>query len=66
MKKLNMFQKFDFVAWQKGKKFMISAVKYNEKKDCVRLLSNYGKCRFRWQCPKMIPKTSAALATGFS
>ncbi len=37
MKKLNMFQKFDFVAWQKGKKFMISAVKYNEKKDCVSL-----------------------------
>ena len=32
-----MFQKFDFVAWQKGKKFMISGVKYNEKKDCVSL-----------------------------
>ncbi len=37
MKKLNMFQKFDFAAWQKGKKFMISGVKYNEKKNCVTL-----------------------------
>ena len=37
MKKLNMFQTFDFVSWQKGKKFMISGVKYNEKRDCVSL-----------------------------
>ena len=37
MKKLSMFQRFDFVTWQKGKKFMISGVKYNEKKDCVSL-----------------------------
>ena len=32
-----MFQTFDFVSWQKGKKFMISGVKYNEKRDCVSL-----------------------------
>ena len=37
MKKLNMFQKFDFASWQKGKQFMIAGVKYNEKKDCVSL-----------------------------
>lgn len=37
MKKLNQFQQFNFSAWQKGKKFMISGVKYNEKKDCVSL-----------------------------
>jgi len=37
MKKLNLFQKFDFANWQKGKKFMIQGVKYNEKKGCVSL-----------------------------
>ena len=37
MKKLNQFLQFNFIAWQKGKKFMISGVKYNEKKDCVSL-----------------------------
>lgn len=37
MKKLNLFQKFDFVAWQNGKAFMIQGIKYNEKKGCVSL-----------------------------
>ena len=37
MKKLNQFQQFNFAAWQTGKKFMVSGVKYNEKKDCVSL-----------------------------
>ena len=37
MKKLNQFQKFDFSAWQKGKQFMITGVKYNDKRDCVSL-----------------------------
>ena len=37
MKKLNMFQKFDFVAWQSGKKFMVATVRYNEKRGCVTL-----------------------------
>ena len=37
MKKLNQFQQFNFAAWQTGKKFMVSSVKYNEKKDCVSL-----------------------------
>ncbi len=37
MKKLNMFQTFDFANWQKGKKFMIQSAKYNEKKGCVSL-----------------------------
>ena len=31
MKKLNQFQQFNFAAWQTGKKFMVSGVKYNEK-----------------------------------
>ena len=34
---LNLFQTFDFARWQKGKQFMISGVKYNEKKECVSL-----------------------------
>ena len=37
MKKLNQFQKFDFASWQKGKKFMIQGVRFNEKKGCVSL-----------------------------
>lgn len=37
MKKLNLFQKFDFANWQKGKKFMIQGIKYSEKKGCVSL-----------------------------
>lgn len=37
MKKLNAFQKFDFNAWHTGKKFMVTGVKYNEKKGCVTL-----------------------------
>ena len=37
MKKLNQFQQFNFAAWQTGKKFMVSGVKFNEKKDCVSL-----------------------------
>lgn len=37
MKKLNLFQKFDFAAWQNGKAFMIQGIKYNEKKGCVSL-----------------------------
>lgn len=37
MKKLNKFQRFDFAAWQTGKKFIIQNVKWNEKKACVSL-----------------------------
>lgn len=37
MKKLGMFQKFDFVAWQTGKKFMVASVRYNERRGCVTL-----------------------------
>ena len=37
MKKLNLFQRFDFVAWQTGKSFMVQGIKYNEKKGCVTL-----------------------------
>ncbi|MCH5270856.1 MAG: hypothetical protein J1E83_08915 [Lachnospiraceae bacterium] len=37
MKKLNLFQKFDFAAWQKGKAFMVQGIRYNEKKGCVSL-----------------------------
>lgn len=37
MKKLGNFLKFDFVAWQTGKKFIIQSVKFNEKKGCVTL-----------------------------
>lgn len=37
MKKLNLFQKFDFVAWQKGKAFMVQGIRRNEKKGCVSL-----------------------------
>lgn len=37
MRKLSMFQKFDFASWQKGKRFMIQGIKYNEKKHCVSL-----------------------------
>ena len=37
MRKLSMFQKFDFASWQKGKRFMIQGIKYNSKKNCVSL-----------------------------
>lgn len=37
MRKLNLFQKFDFANWQKDKSFMIQGIKYNEKKGCVSL-----------------------------
>jgi len=37
MYKLNLFQKFDFAAWQKDKSFMIQGVKWNAKKGCVSL-----------------------------
>ena len=37
MKKLSKFQKFDFSAWQAGKKFMVQGVKYNVQKGCVTL-----------------------------
>lgn len=37
MKKLNIFQKFDFAGWQNGKEFMIQNVKFNEKRACVSL-----------------------------
>lgn len=37
MKKLNLFQKFDFISWQNGKEFMVQGVKYNDKKGCVSL-----------------------------
>ena len=38
MKKLNMFQKFDFNAWQSGKKFIVQSVKYNDKRGCVSIV----------------------------
>ncbi len=37
MKKLNMFQQFNFGLWSKDKQFMIQSIKYNEKKGCVSL-----------------------------
>ncbi len=37
MKKLTLFQRFDFAAWAKDKQFMIQAVKYNDKKGCVSI-----------------------------
>ena len=35
MKKLSMFQKFDFNAFITGKEFCITGVKWNEHKNCV-------------------------------
>ena len=35
MRKLNLFQKFDFASFIKDKQFMIQAIKYNEKKGCL-------------------------------
>ena len=37
MKKLNMFQQFNFGAWSNDKQFIIQGIKYNEKKGCVSL-----------------------------
>lgn len=37
MKKLTLFQRFDFAAWAKDKQFCVQSVKYNEKKQCVSL-----------------------------
>lgn len=37
MKKLSLFQKFDFAAWQEGKAFVIQSAKFNEAKGCVSL-----------------------------
>ena len=37
MKKLNLFQQFNFVAWAKDKQFMVQGVKYNDKKGCVNM-----------------------------
>ena len=37
MKKLNQFLKFDFNSWYKAKKFMITGVRYNDKKGCITL-----------------------------
>ena len=37
MKKLSLFQRFDFPAFQNGKTFMIQSVKYNDKRGCVSL-----------------------------
>ena len=37
MKKLSLFQKFDFSAWQTGKKFMVQGIKFNTNKNCVSL-----------------------------
>ena len=37
MKKLSLFQRFDFAGWAKDKQFMIQAVKYNDRKKCVSL-----------------------------
>lgn len=35
MKKLNLFQQFNFGAWAKDKQFMIQSIKLNDKKGCV-------------------------------
>ena len=37
MKKLNLFQKFDFSSFIQKKQCMIQAVKFNDKKGCVSL-----------------------------
>ena len=37
MKKLTMFQRFDFAKWQDGKRFIIQGVKYNDKKGYISL-----------------------------
>lgn len=37
MKKLTMFQTFDFNSWQTSKKFMVQGAKYNDKKGCVTI-----------------------------
>lgn len=37
MKKLSLFQKFDFSAWQTGKSFMVQSAKFNAKNGCVTL-----------------------------
>lgn len=37
MKKLSLFQRFDFAAWQDGKRFVVQSVKYNATKGCVSL-----------------------------
>ena len=36
MKKLNLFQQFNFGAWAKDKQFMIQSIKWNDKKGCER------------------------------
>lgn len=37
MRKLHLYQKFDFASWQNGKEFMVQNVKYNDKRSCVSL-----------------------------
>ena len=37
MKKLNLFQQFNFGAWAKDKQFMIQSIKWNDKKGCVSI-----------------------------
>ena len=37
MKKLNLFQQFNFGAWAKDKQFMIQSIKWNDKKGCVNI-----------------------------
>ena len=37
MKKLSMFQMFDYNGWQADKSFMVQSAKYNSKKGCVSL-----------------------------
>jgi len=37
MKKLNMFQRFDFAKWQDGKRFVVQSARYNERRECVSL-----------------------------
>lgn len=37
MRKLAMFQHFQFAEFQKGKKFLIKGIRYNEKHQCVAL-----------------------------
>lgn len=37
MKKLTLFQTFDFARFNSGKKYMIQSVQYNDKRGCVSL-----------------------------
>lgn len=37
MKRLNLFQQFNFGAWAKDKQFMIQSIRWNDKRNCVTL-----------------------------